>query len=330
MPWDTVGDEIRHRLIDPAKFEDGSFRRIEIQRIKPRVDGIVGKLKGETAMTLQALRFPIGDGWTVESAKEWAAKHFTKSAKEFAMANQRETKDFRFEVKGITEAGQFTGYASVYGVVDDQNDVVEAGAFTKTMRERPEVPILWRHNQDEIIGKGTLVDSESGLLVNGQLELGLQAAKDAYTRLKGGLVKGLSIGYKAIAPAVRQGKRMLGEIKLYEVSLVPFPSNDLALVMSVKDDDPPADPPDEAKEFTDALTLIEQKAGRMISAANRSQIEQCIKLLQSLIATSDTSTPPKDGTAKGASDEPTGNDTAGPEYLHAALEKFKSNLRSTL
>lgn len=242
------------------------------------------------------------------------------------MASQRETKDFRFEVKEVTDAGQFTGYASVYGVVDDQNDIVEAGAFTKTMLERPEVPILWRHNQDEIIGKGTLVDSDSGLLINGQLELGLQSAKDAYTRLKSGLVKGLSIGYKAIAPAMRKGKRMLGEIKLYEVSLVPFPSNEMALVMSVKEDDPPVD---EAKEFTDALTLIEQKAGRMISAANRSQIEQCIKLLQSLVATDETSTPDK-GAAKGVSDEPTRQDGLGPDQFHSLLEKFQSNLRSTL
>jgi HK97 family phage prohead protease len=245
------------------------------------------------------------------------------------MASKRETKDFTFEVKEVGDAGQFTGYASVYGIVDDQNDVVEAGAFTKTMRERPEVPILWRHDHNEIIGKGTLVDSESGLIVNGQLSLGLQSAKDAYTRLKDGLVKGLSIGYKAIAPVMSKGKRMLREIKLYEVSLVPFPSNDLALVMSVKEDDPPADSPDEAKEFLDALDMIEQKAGRMISAANRSQIEQCITLLKSLIAPDDTSTPDK-GTAKGVSDEPTRKDGIGPEQFHSMLEQFKSNFRRSL
>lgn len=325
MPWETVGSLIRYRVRDPKDFQDGSFRAITIKKAKPRVYAVVGKLIGETTMTVQALRFPVDDGWTVESAKDWVKNHFTKSLKEFnAMSNQRETKDFRFEVKELTEAGQFTGYASVYGVVDQQGDIVEKGAFTKTIKEKgAQVPILWQHNTDEPIGMGALTDTESGLMINGQLELDLPEAAKTYVRLKKGLAKGLSIGYRVITDTLKDGKRLLKEIKLYEVSLVLIPANELAVVTSVKADEPPAD----EEEFSKALTVIEQKAGRMISAANRSRIEQCISVLQALLAADDSSAPGK-GAASGVSEEPHGKDSDGPVIDHSTLEQFISKLRS--
>ncbi|MCL5999416.1 MAG: hypothetical protein M1546_25640 [Chloroflexi bacterium] len=40
---------------------------------------VLGKLKGEDHMTIQALRFPKSDGWTLEKAKEWVKSHPVKS-----------------------------------------------------------------------------------------------------------------------------------------------------------------------------------------------------------------------------------------------------------
>jgi HK97 family phage prohead protease len=73
--WEDTENEIRHRLRDPGDFQEGSFRRITLQRDKPRVFGVIGKLKGETTTTLQALRFPKDDGWTMATAKKWLADH---------------------------------------------------------------------------------------------------------------------------------------------------------------------------------------------------------------------------------------------------------------
>ncbi|MDR7496830.1 MAG: hypothetical protein QN174_07725 [Armatimonadota bacterium] len=67
--------EFRVRLRDPADFQPGSFRRIPIKRDKPRVFGIVGRLKGETKTTLQSLRFPKGDGWTADRVRDWLREH---------------------------------------------------------------------------------------------------------------------------------------------------------------------------------------------------------------------------------------------------------------
>jgi hypothetical protein len=78
MPWEETENEIRHRVRDPEDFQPDSFRTITLKEDKPRVFAIIGKLKGETTTTIQALRFPKEDGWTLEKAKEWVAKHFKK------------------------------------------------------------------------------------------------------------------------------------------------------------------------------------------------------------------------------------------------------------
>jgi len=245
------------------------------------------------------------------------------------MPNERETKIFRLEVKDINETGQFTGYASVYDIVDQMGDVVEHGAFTKTIQEHgSQIPILWQHNSDEPIGIGTLTDSEHGLIINGKLELELPEGQKSYIRLKRGLAKGLSIGYRTITEAMEKGKRLLKEIKLYEVSIVVFPANELALVTSVKSES--SSDSDQDQEFTKALVVVsEQKAGRTISAASRSQIQQAITVLMALIAEpDDTNTPDEeDGAGKCVSDGPPKQDSDVPDELHAALEQFKSNLR---
>jgi len=59
--------------------------------------------------------------------------------------------------------------------------------------------------------------------------------REALALLRAGAVKGLSIGYKTIKEqwdATRK-VRLLKEVKLYEVSVVTFPANELATVEAV-------------------------------------------------------------------------------------------------
>ncbi len=60
----------------------------------------------------------------------------------------------RLEIKSINAAtGRFAGYASVFGVIDHQHDVVLPGAFAESIRGRTqEIKLLWQHQQDEPIG----------------------------------------------------------------------------------------------------------------------------------------------------------------------------------
>lgn len=152
-----------------------------------------------------------------------------------AVADTKEHKDFAFEIKEIDDGGKFTGLASTYGNRDAGGDVVQKGAFDKTIAERgDEVVILWQHDAKMPIGLGKLEDSDKGLLIHGVLDLELSDAKDAYRRLKSKLVKGLSIGFRTMKEDVKDGVRFLKEIKLYEVSLVTFPMNESAIVTAVK------------------------------------------------------------------------------------------------
>ncbi len=144
-------------------------------------------------------------------------------------------KTFKLEIKEFGNDGVFTGMASVYGNRDLGGDVVEAGAFSKTLSEKNgEVPILWQHDMREPIGIGKLSDSADGLQIKGELALESPTAVKAYGLLKRGVLKGLSIGYDTIRDEVKDKVRYLKELKLWEVSIVTFPMNELATVQSVK------------------------------------------------------------------------------------------------
>ncbi len=140
-------------------------------------------------------------------------------------------------VKSIAEDGTFEGLLSPYGNVDDGGDMVERGAFTKSMAEHGNtVPMLWQHKADCPIGELTLDDRADGLWVKGRLLLDddVPEAKKAYALLKGQIIKGLSIGYDAVQKSVVDGVRHLKELRLWEGSVVTFPMNTSALISSVK------------------------------------------------------------------------------------------------
>ncbi|MDT8071201.1 MAG: HK97 family phage prohead protease [Terriglobia bacterium] len=149
-----------------------------------------------------------------------------------------EKKDLRFEIKSIAEDGTFTGMAAVYGNTDLQGDVIEPGAFTRTLKDHNgEIKLLWQHDPSKPLGKGKITDTSAGLQIEGRLALGITAARDAYESLKAGIVDGLSIGYDVIRQNAKDGKRFLKELRLFEVSLVTFPANPLATVTAVKSED---------------------------------------------------------------------------------------------
>lgn len=144
-------------------------------------------------------------------------------------------RQFRMAVKAVNEDGTFEGLLSPYGNVDDGGDLVEAGAFTKTLQENGnKIPALWQHKTDCPIGELVLEDRADGLWCKGQLLLEIPEAKKAYLLMKAKVVKGLSIGYDTIKAQVVDGVRHLKEVRLWEGSVVTFPMNMLAQVTGVK------------------------------------------------------------------------------------------------
>lgn len=158
------------------------------------------------------------------------------------MSKQTERKDFRLDIKSVEDEGTFTGILSVYDVVDLGSDSVQKGAFDKTLRESGgEIPCLWQHDASRPIGMLKVTDTGEGLEVKGTLTMEVEQAREALALMKARVVKGLSIGYRAIKAKVDKGVRLLTEIALMEGSIVTFPMLPLAQVTSVKADEQKGD-----------------------------------------------------------------------------------------
>ena len=167
------------------------------------------------------------------------------------MASAKKVEKESIEIKSSIKAydnededknyGTFEGYGSVFGNKDLGNDVIEAGAFAKSLKKRKpqNVKLLYQHKSDMPIGVfDEIREDDHGLVVKGRLALKTQAGAEAYELLKMGALDGLSIGFRVNPQQVsydkRGGKRIIKEVDLMEVSLVTFPMNPQATVRSVK------------------------------------------------------------------------------------------------
>ena len=143
-----------------------------------------------------------------------------------------------FEIKREPdEDGIFSGYASVFGVVDLGMDMVERGAFKKTLETDRKVRMLYQHDMKEVIGVfDEIREDERGLYVKGRILKDVQRGREAMALLKAGAIDSMSIGYKTIE-AASEGNgsvRKLLEVDLYEISLVTFPMLPQAKITDVK------------------------------------------------------------------------------------------------
>jgi len=148
----------------------------------------------------------------------------------------RDHLDIPFKIKAVSEDGLFSGYGSVFGVVDSYKEVVLPGAFAESLKVRRPA-MLWQHRSSEPIGVYTLVKEDSvGLYVEGKLALKTVRGAETYELLKMDALNGLSIGFVSREDSYDKvtGIRSLKAVDLWEVSPVTFPANESARVSSVK------------------------------------------------------------------------------------------------
>ncbi len=150
---------------------------------------------------------------------------------------------FALKVQDVDKAGMIRGYASVFGNEDLGNDVVDRGCFKKSIQETGGVfPILAHHDPKNQIGWNVRArEDDTGLDVEGKLDLNVQVAREQHSLAKGALELGgklgLSIGYSTIKWEWDRDKphiRHLKEVKLWEYSITPFPMNTSALITDAK------------------------------------------------------------------------------------------------
>ncbi len=241
-------------------------------------------------------------------------------------------KEFKFKVKSVEDSGEFTGYASIFGNVDLVGDIVEPGAFAKTLADKGgRVKLLDGHDRDKRAGIVFLKEDARGLYVDrGVLNLKSPVGRQLYEDLKfyseHDEPMGMSIGYDVLAAEPEGRINHLKELKLWEVSIVTFPANERAGVTSVK-------ALEEQLQALKDLQAEDTKAGRVLSARNESLVQNAIEALKALIEAANASRgagdddePSDDGEpSKNASDAAATGDAA-PAEGHAANEAEQAAL----
>ncbi len=141
-----------------------------------------------------------------------------------------ERKFCRFdEGLSVKDGAVIEGYASFFGDTDRGGDVVEKGAYARSLAELRadscQVKMLWQHDPAQPIGVWDEVrEDEKGLYVKGRLLEDVARAREAAVLIAAKAIDGLSIGYRTLkAVKNNKGYRLLKELELWEVSLVTFP-----------------------------------------------------------------------------------------------------------
>lgn len=142
-----------------------------------------------------------------------------------------------FEFKADSaDTGGIKGYGAFYGNLDNTYDVLHKGAFAEISRS---IKMLYQHRSDKLIGKWDIVsEDEKGLVVEGNINLNTSMGRDAYELAKSGALTDLSVGFVTKEREYdEEGIRHIKKADLYEVSLVSFPANEKANIISVKSED---------------------------------------------------------------------------------------------
>ena len=165
-----------------------------------------------------------------------------------------------------------TGYGAFFGNLDSYKDIIAAGAFAETLLEkRDRIAFCYQHDIWNPIGKiQDIKEDDKGLW----LKVMLSAAEDdIQTKVKEGILKEMSIGYRVVdsSEEMRNGDqvRILKKINLYEISLVTIAANPLAVIQSMKSD--------ERKKY------LEKEFDRVLAIVRNENINFEIQKLKSLV-----------------------------------------------
>lgn len=144
---------------------------------------------------------------------------------------------------GDEEGGgySFSGYASVFNVVDSYGDVMKPGCFAEALKTGYPIGMFFNHDSWEVpIGKWDVMkEDDHGLYVEGTLTKGLPLAESVRLALLHKTVTGMSVGFGVDFEHLEYDENVDGfifeQVKyLREISICTFPANADAQVDEVK------------------------------------------------------------------------------------------------
>ncbi len=150
----------------------------------------------------------------------------------------KQTLTIPLQIKALSDR-EFDGHGSIFGNEDLGGDIVLPGAFKRSLakhRKSGSWPqMFWMHDASRVPGKWlSMKEDKTGLKVKGTLAE-TPLGDETHTLLEMDAVRGLSIGFRTIDwDFDNDGRRLLKELELWEVSVVSLPMNPLAQVAHVK------------------------------------------------------------------------------------------------
>ena len=136
--------------------------------------------------------------------------------------------------------GIITGYASAFGIVDSDNDIVEPGAFKRTIQQRgpngsKRIAFLRQHRVELLLGRpSVLKEDKTGLYFESKIS-DTSYGKDALILYQDGVINEHSIGFDTVKQERTTDKptRLL-ELRLWDVSAVTWGANDQTPFLGMK------------------------------------------------------------------------------------------------
>ena len=206
--------------------------------------------------------------------------------------SELEYKSTTVEFKATGDDGQYEGHFSVFGNIDDGNDIAHTGMFQKTIEERGKrVKVFYAHDWMKLIGPppAILKEDSTGLFAAGRLTLGSFWGREAWSLMKDGALTEGSFGYETVKAdpesLVDRVVRHLREVKLFEISPVPLGMNALTEIRAVKAAlMKGSGQSDEAmvKAYAEkwGAFILEMKEGRVLSTANKEKVTNAISAME--------------------------------------------------
>lgn len=145
-----------------------------------------------------------------------------------------------------TEDRIIKGYAIVWGSKNDYNEIVVKGATLNSLNARGvngtgknKIVVLNQHRQSEPIARITVLQEDDyGLYFEAEVTEGVSYAEEALKNIRANVLNQLSYGFNYIWDKVEydavNDAYILREIKLYEISVVTFSSDENAQLRSFK------------------------------------------------------------------------------------------------
>jgi HK97 family phage prohead protease len=244
------------------------------QRTKDYADSVVARIREEEeSRTMPETENTPELDKESETRAKWLRTAFAIKAKledgtpEARSLGKTETRTnhVEFELRAEGDDGMtFTGYAAVFNQPSEDlggfREYVAPGAFTRSLKSRSEVKLLWNHDAGEPLasmrgGTMKLVEDERGLKVTARLPQ-TSRGRDVAELIRTKTVDSMSFGFNVIRDSWSKDgtTRTLESVRLIEASVVSYPAyTQTAGTVSVRS----ADAAISADLLADALLKLE-------------------------------------------------------------------------